>query len=51
MLAGFMAGDADSGYFKTSLQWASDAGNASAFCEGVADGDTIRRYKTQYFAD
>lgn len=30
---------------------ASAAGNASAFCEGVADGDTIRRYKTQYFAD
>ena len=51
MVAGFLAGYADSGDYKTALQWASAAGNASAFCEGVADGDTIRRYKTQYFAD
>ena len=51
MVAGFLAGYADSGDHKTALQWASAAGNASAFCEGVADGDTIRRYKTQYFAD
>ena len=51
MVAGFLAGYADSGDYKTALQWASAAGNASAFCEGVAGGDTIRRYKTQYFAD
>ena len=51
MVAGFLAGYADSGDYKTALKWASAAGNASAFCEGVADGDTIRRYKTQYFAD
>ena len=51
MVAGFLAGYADSGDYKMALQWASAAGNASAFCEGVADGDTIRRYKTQYFAD
>lgn len=51
MVAGFLAGYADSGDYKTALQWASAAGNASAFCEGVADGDTIRQYKTQYFAD
>ena len=49
-VAGFLAGYADSSDYKTALQWASAAGNASAFCEGVADGDTIRRYKTQYFA-
>ena len=33
MVAGFLAGYADSGDYKTALQWASAAGNASAFCE------------------
>lgn len=51
MVAGFLAGYAESGDCKTALQWASAAGNASAFCEGVADGNTVRRYKQQYFAD
>ena len=54
MVAGFLAGYGS--FVKiTFLPFAvgEPAGchNASAFCEGVADGDTIRRYKTQYFAD
>lgn len=49
MVAGFIAGYAKTGNYRNALLLASAAGNASAFCEGVAVRDDIMRIKDEYF--
>ena len=43
MVGGFVAGWLKTGSFRASLQWGIAAGSASAFCEGLATGEEIRR--------
>lgn len=43
MVGGFMAGWLKTGSFQAALQWGIAAGSASAFCEGLATGEEIRR--------
>ncbi|MDD3252653.1 MAG: 1-phosphofructokinase [Lachnospiraceae bacterium] len=42
MVAGFVAGYLRSGDYEEALKWGTAAGSASAFSEGLADGDAIR---------
>ncbi len=42
MVAGFLAGYLTDGLYETALRLASAAGSASAFSEGIADGDDVR---------
>lgn len=43
MVGGFVAGWLKTGSYPTALQWGIAAGSASAFCEGLATGEEIRR--------
>ena len=43
MVGGFVAGWLQTGSFHAALQWGIAAGSASAFCEGLATGEEIRR--------
>lgn len=43
MVGGFVAGWLKTGSFQAALQWGIAAGSASAFCEGLATGEEIRR--------
>ena len=43
MVGGFVAGWLKTGSYKAALQWGIAAGSASAFCEGLATGEEIRR--------
>ncbi len=43
MVAGFVAGWLKTGSYKEALRWGIAAGSASAFCEGLATGEEIRR--------
>jgi len=43
MVGGFVAGWLQTGSFQAALQWGIAAGSASAFCEGLATGEEIRR--------
>ena len=43
MVGGFVAGWLKTGSYPAALQWGIAAGSASAFCEGLATGEEIRR--------
>lgn len=43
MVGGFVAGWLKTGSYQAALQWGIAAGSASAFCEGLATGEEIRR--------
>lgn len=43
MVGGFVAGWLKTGSYAAALQWGIAAGSASAFCEGLATGEEIRR--------
>ena len=43
MVGGFVSGWLKTGSFQAALQWGIAAGSASAFCEGLATGEEIRR--------
>ena len=43
MVGGFVAGWLKTGSYPTALQWGIAAGSASAFCEGLATGEEIRK--------
>lgn len=49
MVAGFIAGYVQTKRFDEALKLASAAGNASAFCEGVAGREAILKIKNQFF--
>lgn len=42
MVAGFLAGYLNTGSYEEALKWGTAAGSASAFSEGLADGNEIR---------
>ena len=43
MVGGFVAGWLKTGSFQEALRWGIAAGSATAFCEGLATGEEIRR--------
>lgn len=49
-VAGFLAGYIKTGDYREALLTASAAGNASAFCEGVAKAEDINKMKKEYFS-
>lgn len=49
MVAGFLAGYQMDGGYQNAFKWASAAGNATAFCEGLAQFEDIKRIKDAYF--
>lgn len=49
MVAGFVAGYEQERNYETALRLGSAAGSATAFEDGIADGDSIRRIYKEYF--